>query len=197
VSQFATASELATLLQRSFSTAETNAANLVLAGVSGAIQRHTGQQIEKVDNDDVKLAGVWTRELTLPQWPVISVSSVKVNNGPVAAGTWILAGGKLYRGTLPIFNGPDDWGGDMYLSSWLGPMATVEVVYTHGFAVIPPEVKLICMRAAWRVMSNPDGFNSETVGGYYSVTHGVEAQSTAVLSENEKKELDSFFSRTP
>lgn len=170
----ATPEELAALLGRTFTDAETIAADIVLAGAAAAIRRYTGQHITLVEDDVAVLQGTWARELVLPQWPVVAVSSVKLNGFTVATGTWILSGGsKLYRGNLPIFNGPDDWGGDLFLSSWLGPMAAVEVTYTHGIDPVPDDVKSICLAAAARAMTNPTALDGETIGGYSYMQRAV------------------------
>lgn len=184
VSQFATADELATILRSSFDATEQDAADLLLQGITGSMQRMAGgQKIELVTDDVATLQGTWERELILPQWPVVSVSSVKINDTPIAAGTWFLTGtGKLYRGYLPIFNGPTDWGGDLYLSSWVGPVAAVEVTYTHGINPLPADIKMICLTAAARAFSNPEARTSESVANVYSQTTDVSIVSNLLTS---------------
>jgi len=184
------------MLGATFSADQTVAAELVLAGATAAIRRHTGQTISRVTDDVAVLQGTWARELVLPQWPVVSVSAVQLNGFPVATGTWILSGGsKLYRGNLPIFNGPDDWGGDMFLSSWLGPMASIRVTYTHGFSTVPDDVRSICLAAAGRVVSNPAGLNSETIGNY-SYQASTTGAGGELLTPVEMELLD-HYSREP
>lgn len=191
MAQFASADELAAVLSLggqpvTFTPSEATAADLILSGVSAAVQRHTGQIVEKVVDDTVVLQGNWSRELQLPQWPVVSVSAVKVNGAPVATGTWYLAAGKLYRGYLPVFNGPDDWGGDLFLSSWLGPISTVEVTYTHGFDPIPDDLRLFAVRVAARLLDNPEGATSLKLGIYEE----RQAATAGLLTEAEKAEVD-------
>lgn len=192
--QFASSADLAALLRRTFSAADTAAANLVLDAVTGAIKAHTGQTIEKVTGDVAKLRGTWARELELPQWPVLAVSGIKLNGYTVPTGTWLLAANKIYRGNLPIFNGPDEWGGDLWITTWLGPAAIVEVTYDHGFETIPGNIKGLCLKAAARMFEGPDGATSETIGNYsYSRTEGV--ADSALLTEAEKAELDRWDPR--
>lgn len=187
MAQFASADELAAFLRvPAFDAPGIVAANLCLAGASAAIQRYTGQQIELVTDDVQKLQGTWSKELELPQWPVVSVSDVRINSGVVAPGTWFLtSNGRLYRGYLPIFNGPDDWGGDLFLTSWLGPISTVQVTYTHGWETIPDDVKLVTLRVAARAMGNPTAATQEHIGAY-SVSY---APGTATLTEADEKDL--------
>jgi len=189
VTAFAAVSDLEAVLGVTFSAQEATAANLVLLGVSAAIRRYTRQTVDLVTNDVAVLQGTWSRELVLPQWPVVSVSNVLINSGQVAAGTWFLTGNnKLYRGYLPIFNGPDDWGGDLFLSSWLGPISTVQVTYTHGFAVIPDDLKLTTVKVAARIFGNPTGDAREQIGGTrtgYKVDYGA-----TNLTKDEQAEVD-------
>lgn len=190
MSQFASAVELAAFLGTTFDSEQTTAANLCLAGASGAIKRHTGQQVELVTDDQVVLQGTWSKELILPQWPVLGVSSVKINNGVVAPGTWFLTGnGRLYRGYLPIFNGPDDWGGDLFLSSWLGPISAVGVTYSHGFDLIPDDLKLLVLKVAARTLNNPSGSSGEHIGNY-SDTFSVGGDGDGTLTKAEKVEIE-------
>ncbi len=193
MSQFATADDLAVFLRTEFDPTEQAAADLTLAGVSATIQKHTGQRLELVTNDVAVLQGTWARELVLPQWPVLSVSSVKINGSPAAAGTWFLTGtGKLYRGYLPIFNGPDDWGGDLFLSSWLGPVAAVEVTYTHGFNPIPADIVLTTIKVAARILANPEEVVRESVANVYLVQHGRTAEGMGILTPEEQSALDYY-----
>lgn len=190
----ATTEQLAAALGQTFSAAQEIAAAQALDTAAAAIRRHTGQHITLVEDDVAVLQGTWARELVLPQWPVVSVSAVMLNGFTVATGTWILSGGgKLYRGNLPIFNGPDDWGGDLFLSSWLGPMASVSVTYTHGFDPCPADVTGICLAAAGRLLTNPAGLKGETIGDY-SYVGGDAVQ--GILTEGEMALLDRY-SREP
>lgn len=180
VSQFATANELATIIKRTFNAEEIAAADLLLQLISGEIQRHTGQHIELVTDDHVTLHGNYGRQLVLPQWPVIAVSAVSINGNAVAAGTWTFAGNILYRGSLPVFNGPDDWGGDLSATSWWGPLAAIAVTYTHGFATIPDDVRSVCLRAGARALERPEWAST---GNYYQ-------RDFEFLSDDDRKLLD-------
>lgn len=186
MSQFASTTDLAHLLKRALTTDESVAADLALTLVTDAIKTETDQQIEHVTNDVVTLQGNWTNKLELPEWPVLGVSAVTVNGAALAAGTWFLAAHTLWRGNLPIFNGPDDWGGDLFFSSWLGPGQAIVVTYSHGFATIPDVIRAVCIRAALRLVGNPEGLKSETVGTSRS------DPDPDLLTDNEKQLLNRF-----
>lgn len=189
MTQFASVDDLATLT--TLAPEEEAAADMLLTAASAAIIRATGQQFELVTNDDAVLRGTWDRTLVLPQRPVVAVSAVSINGLAVPTGTWLLAGYTLYRGHLPIFNGPDDWGGDIYLTSWGGPMSAVQVTYTHGFAQIPADVAMVCMQAALRALRNPEGDTGETIGQYSHQTAPDHAAGI-VLTDAEQAALSAY-----
>ncbi len=64
------------------------------------------------------------------------------------------------------------------------------VVYTHGFAVIPNDVKGVCLALAARSLQSPDGVNSETVGSY-SVSYSRTGGAVSLLDE-ERRLLDRY-----
>jgi hypothetical protein len=76
-----------------------------------------------------------------------------LNRGP-----WVGGGAEIANADVP-------WGG------WGGPKATVVVTYSHGYEVIPDDIKGVCLSAAARAFTspglvNPAGVESETIDGY-------------------------------
>lgn len=130
----ATPAQLASAMQQDLDLAS---AELALQGATAEVQDATGQRLVRVTDDTVTLPAVSGRSLlTLPQQPVVSVSSVTAYGSPVT--DWELVDGQLER-----------------LAGWFGlPGATsawvsrVTVVYTHGFAVIPQKLVEVTLRLA-------------------------------------------------
>lgn len=151
-------------MKRTFSAEENAAATLVLGIASDTIRAFTHQTISRVTDDVAVLHGTWESELELPQRPVISVSTIKVDAVALTIGSWALTAGKLYRGRLPLVNGPD-WDGPT-VGHWGGPSSAIEVTYTHGWAVIPRDIVGLCLEMARRsaAVTDADGVKSETVG---------------------------------
>lgn len=179
---FATVDELAAYLQRSLSAGEA-AADLLLEIASGTIRDFTLQTIDLVEDDEIALTGANGRRLWLPERPVIDVSSVAVDGQLTPATTYRwTSDGEL--GLLPW-----EWSVNTSGASghWGGPHATVTVVYSHGYAVIPPAIKGVCLALAARGMAAPDaGAVTQTSLGSFSESYSREAAMTLTAAEERK-----------
>lgn len=189
---FASVSEMETLLRRTFSPPETAAANLILAGVTGAIQRAARQQIQLVTDDTVELRGVWNQDLKLPQRPVLDVSAVTLRD-PAGISLALISTrdyvwnrfGDLQRiGFIARIPRPIE-------GYWGGPAATVTVTYTHGFATIPDDIQAICLNAAARAFYAPE--SSIATDGSGGFTAG--RTTVGYLTADEQKELKRVYGR--
>lgn len=184
----ATVADLATLLGRSFTPEQELQAQALLDQASSVVRSYVRQDITRSTSTDTftmrradavlhRCAGV----VTLPQRPVVDIDTV------------------LIDGTAT-----QDWwqdGNDLLLRSWTWdrpPTAhrppQVTVTYTHGFDEVPGDIKAIVLQAANRVIVNPSGIRSETVGGE-SVTYLIPAVGEylgVLLSRTEQKVLDRY-----
>ena len=108
-----------------------------IAEATAAIQNYTNQVLTYVEDDSIMLDSLGGNKLYLPQLPVISVSSVSVDELPlVTTGDYKLGQyGILYR----VWN------------HWTPGIQNITVVYTHGYAVMPDDIVSICARAAARI----------------------------------------------
>lgn len=151
---FVTITEYETFLGRTFTAGtETNQATQALELATSFVQNYTGQHIFQVVNDEVEL---WPRSspnvVILPEMPVTSVVSVIDSDGLAVTGWTLRPGGVLRLDT-----------------GWNAP---VTVTYTHGYAVIPDDIKLATMRTASAFTANPSGNVRQESIGSYSVTYG-------------------------
>lgn len=190
---FATEAELEAYTGTSI---DTTRAELLLDLATGAIRAYTNQTISRVTSDVVVLPGSWSNRLELPERPVVSVATVKIEDTTLVAdadyvwdGRWTLLRGTSEAGVLVINDGPlisshGDWG---------GAGAQVTVTYTHGFATIPDDVKGVCLALAARSLASPDGVNSESVGSY-SVSYSRSGGAVSLLDE-ERRLLDRYRRR--
>ncbi|KUN99490.1 hypothetical protein AQJ84_11115 [Streptomyces resistomycificus] len=177
--------DLATLLGRTFTPEQEAQAQALLEQASAVVRAYLRQHITRATTTDTftmrradpllhRCGGV----VTLPQRPVVGIDTVSVNE--VETSDW--------------------WqdGSDLLLRSWAwdGPPVAhrppqVTVTYTHGWEEVPGDIKAIVLQAANRVIVNPGGLRSETVGGEsvtYLVPNGGEALGV-LLSELEKRAL--------
>lgn len=181
----ATVADLATLLGRTFTPDQELQAQALLDQASSVVRGYLRQDITRATTTDTftmrradrllhRCGGV----VTLPQRPVVDITSVKVNDVDTAD-WWQDGSDVLVR----------SWSWDQPPAAHRPPQVTV--TYTHGWDPVPGEIEAIVMQAVNRVIVNPSQIRSETVGGEsvtYLVPNGGEALGV-LLSEVEKKAL--------
>ncbi|MFF0277451.1 hypothetical protein [Streptomyces sp. NPDC004330] len=184
----ASVADLAAMLNRTFTAAQEAQAQALLDQASSIVRSYLRQDITRATTTDTftlrradpvqhRCGGV----VTLPQRPVVDIVSVSVNG--TATSDWWQDGNDL------LLRSP----------AWTHPPAAhappqVEVTYTHGWDRVPGDITAIVMQAATRVMVNPSGIRSETVGGE-SVTYLVPSTGEflgVLLSRTEMKALDRY-----
>lgn len=190
----ATVADLAAILGRTFTAAQESQAQALLDQASSIVRAYVRLDITRATTTDTFTMRWSDRQhlgtpfdcnrhgqVTLPQRPVETVTSVEVN-GTVTQDWW-LEQDQLYLRSVP----------------WLGPPGAhqapqVEVTYTHGWDPVPGDIQAIVMQAANRVMVNPSGIRSETVGGI-STTYLIPATGenlAVLLSRTEMRVLDRY-----
>jgi hypothetical protein len=183
-----TVADLATRLGRTFTPQQELQAQALLDDASSVVRAYVRQDITRATTTDVftmrradpllhRCGGV----VTLPQRPVVDIASVSVD-GTATSDWWQEDSDILVRA----------WTWDHPPAAHRAPQVTV--TYTHGWDPVPGDIQAIVMQAANRVMVNPSGIRSETVGGE-SVTYLIPAVGEylgVLLSNTEKKVLDRY-----
>ena len=107
------------------------------------IRSYTGQHISLVEDEEVKVWPLMRRVVVLPENPVVDVTSV-------TDADYGLVDVDDYEWT--------PWGTitSRYLSGY-----ALTVVYSHGFAVIPDDIRGVCIEVAKRALENPAGLQRE------------------------------------
>ena len=152
MASFATPADLATRMKKTFTPAQVDQAELLLAGATARIRALTDQWISQVVDDVFTTGAPVSRVLWLPQRPVAAVDSVKVDG--VVVTDWVRRGGRLIR--------TDPW-------ATVGEEVEVEVTYTHGYPAESDGLELArdaCLALAAQGMSNPDGLKQESIDDY-------------------------------
>jgi hypothetical protein len=195
LAQFATADELGSFLGRSLEPGEVARADLLLRLASARIQSEACQRLELVTDDEVHLIGNYSAVLLLPELPVLDVSAVTVRSGWGIGSSIVIPSGQILwerRGLVQRrlvgveINGPYvPYGG------WGGPYATVDVTYSHGYEVLPDDVRGACLAMAARAWENPDGaiVQSESVDGAMSASYAPPVTTGVQLTEEERKTI--------
>jgi hypothetical protein len=159
VTSFATPADLASYLQ---TTVDTASAQLSLDLATALIKNYTRQTLSYVADDTVVLRGN-TAVLLLPQRPVVGtpvvnglVPSAVYRFDPPDRLTYGVPSGNL--AAAQYANGPNPVYG-------VWPLA-VTVTYSHGYQVIPDDIRGACISVAARAYDNPQGLRGETIGSY-------------------------------
>jgi len=165
-------------------------AALFLKIASGEVRAYTGNLFDLVEDDVVILNGTGTRVLLLPEAPVSDVGEVLEAVGRTNA---LALGGPLT--TSPSW----EWDDDGVIERIDGGVFTrrrrfYQVTYSHGFEVVPDEVKGIVLSLASRSLLNPEGVRQETLGRYSYTLAGAAAG--VGLHETELRTLDAYFVST-
>lgn len=203
MTQFATASELASILQ--LPQVDTVTSNLLLGFAADMIREEVGQDIdllttaETYDGLNNRRAPEYNNLLLLLQRPTISITSVTENQTNVGVvslvqGTdYVLGeGGKLYR----IQDSDED-----NELAWTTKKQGIVVTYTHGWDVNTPQyqtAKAISLQLSGRAYINPQAMYELRVGGYQVSYFSRATPITGLLQLTpiEKKMLDSLRPNT-
>lgn len=155
---FATSSDLATRLQRSFTAAEAAAADALLADATGYLQAEIGQLVERGTRTVELRFPPCGSPIRLPQQPVVSVASVTLNGSAIT--DWVLdSEGRIHR--------DGGWPADT------DGFTRVAVVFTFGVTDVPAELRTWCCVLAAGALAqsargtlSPSGVASERIDDY-------------------------------
>lgn len=195
---FATAADLATRLGISLTSDEQSRATALLALASGLIQDVVGQTIALVTDDTLSMPGTPEDRIELPQKPVVSVTSVSLDEVALTEGSdWYLDGSTIFRRAAFFSRDFGILDGPYLLGSAFGtPLQTLTIVYTHGYtaAEIPATVKSICLEAVVRCFVNPGAVARKTVGNTSTVYDNMRfSPSGLILTDDERRTLKRRF----
>lgn len=141
-------------------------ASLAVSGACALIRTLTEQELDLVTDDTAVFSGRGTSwHLLLPQCPVVEIDEVRIDDETFL--DWELRRGGVLRSTD---------------AKWPEGEANIEVDYSHGFAVMPSELRLLALAIAARTYQQGIA-RQETTGGS-SVTWSV--PSSLDLSSGEK-----------
>lgn len=194
MSALASPADLTARLGRDLTEQEAARAEALLTDASAVVRAYTRQDFELHTDDEVVLRATGGR-ISLPGRPVQGVTRVEVIGGSEALPDFTLADW-LFDGIdtvrvgegAAVINLPEAWWDDD------GYPGTYRVTYTHGYAEAPADVLSVVCGVVLRVLTNPSGYRSETVGSY-SVTYAVPATGEQLgtnLTRYEMKMLDRY-----
>lgn len=135
----------------------------LLWALTAASRRFRGavrHPVSLVAGDTVTLDGNGRESVLLPAAPVLAVASITLDGAALTEGTDF------------------DWSADGFLRrlTWVWPdrLRCIQVVYDHGYAVVPEDIQEVVIDQARAMYRIDPGVQTKTVGGQ-SVTFGVQA----------------------
>lgn len=143
------------------------------------IRDYLCQQVDLVAADVVTVWGTGTRALTLPELPIVAVSSI-VCNGTAITDYTVDQYGLVWRNQT----GYTSWAQPGY---WPAGLQYV-ITYTHGYATVPGIIKTTALRLARLAIGRPDGVAQESVAGY-SATYLTDDDVLSVLQRRIVKRI--------
>ena len=127
-----------------------------ILAATAAIRNYTKQVISYVSEDTIALDGTGNARMFIPEHPVLAVDSVTEDGELLVQGTDYEVSanyGILYR----INN-----------KKWAQGYGNIEIVYSHGYVVIPDDIVDVATRAASRMYQA--GLRASDTGGIAGVT---------------------------
>lgn len=129
-----------------------------LAVATATIRGYCQQHLSLVENDVLEFLGAGPH--FLPETPVVAVSRVEVRD---RLGAWT---------SVPIESVLIDQGTGLVHAP--GAPTKVRVTYTHGYQVIPNDLRTIAAGIAARFYQAPSGLASERIGQTYATYRGAD-----------------------
>ena len=173
---FCAIDDLQNLLQLTIPAEKVGSADAAILAATEAIRNYTNQKISLVTDETIILDGNGRIRIFLPELPVVNVTSVTLDGVLLVNGTDYKLGshGIIYR-----------LGGN----KWTDGIQNIEIIYSHGFATIPDDIKTVCVRAAARAYQaglKAEEMNGISIASYglgdYSVTYGQDQVAEGVSS---------------
>lgn len=162
--------ELASALQRDLDTASATLARDVATALVESLTGPLGSQQSTVT---LPLDGTC---IDLPSEVVTAVASVSVD-GVAAQFEWLRPHPRVRLLSWVLAGYPVTW-------------HTVEVVYTHGFGIVPPVAKAVALEVAKRAYANPSGLRDSRIDDY-SESYGPAGGAAGVtLTDLEIRQLE-------
>lgn len=160
MSQLATASELASYLQKDV---DTSSANLALITASGLFETAAGTKFTS-STSTYQVEGRGQPVISLPREPLISIQAVRVAGVTLAVSDYTAVMNNLYR----VIGWGRIWGATIATAPYVGfPPDLVEVDYTYGYTAVPDDVKGAVLETAGAMYQNPDvTVASESIDDY-------------------------------
>lgn len=167
-----TVEELEAFMGREFTEAEEAQAEAIIETVTSMVESYTGVTFSLTENEEIRVQADGYGVFEFNAKPIVNVAVYDLDTtDAVTYATW-------------------DGLGAIY---GLMPNEVVDVVYTHGYEVVPGDIKAVAYGACSRVIYNPSGLRQETVGAISVTYPGIGGEAGTInFSTLEQKVLDKY-----
>lgn len=167
-----TVEELEAFMGRTFTDDEEAQANALIDSVSAVIESETGVSFSVTQDDEVRMQADGYGIIEFSAKPISAVTIYDVNStDELTYATW--------DGLSAVYG--------------LQPNQVVDIVYSHGYQLVPGDIKAVCYGVCSRIMYNPSGLRQETVGAISVTYPGIGGEAGTInFSRLEQKVLDKY-----
>lgn len=157
---------------RTFTESEEAQAQMFIDNVSIIIESETGVSFAAVDNEEIRIQADGYGMIELSAKPISQVAVYDLDETtPLVYGTW--------DGLATVYG--------------LQPNQVVDIVYSHGYATVPGDIKAVCYGVCSRMMYNPGGLRQETVGAISVTYPGIGGEAGTInFSTLERRVLEKY-----
>lgn len=167
-----TVEELEAFMGRQFTDSEEAQANALIDAVSFVIEGEAGVSFSLVENEEIRVQADGYGMIELNAKPISAVAVYDIGGtDELTYATW--------DGLCTVYG--------------LQPNQVVDIVYSHGYAAIPGDIKAVAYGVASRIMVNPGGLRQETVGAISVTYPGIGGEAGTInFSTLEKRILGKY-----
>ncbi len=167
-----TVEELEAFMGRTFDSAEEAQAAAPIDAISDIIEAETGVSFSSVTDEEIRTQADGYGIIEFNAKPISAVTVYELDT------------------TTEIEYAAWD-----HLSAVYGlqPNQVVDVIYSHGYATVPGDIKAVAYGVCSRIMFNPSGLRQETVGAISVTYPGIGGEAGTInFSRLEQKILDKY-----
>jgi len=167
-----TVEELEAFMGRTFTDDEETQATALIDAVSSVIESETGVSFSVTQDEEVRMQADGYGIIEFSAKPISAVTVYDINaTDPLTYATW--------DGMSAVYG--------------LQPNQVVDIVYSHGYQLVPGDIKAVCYGVCSRIMYNPSGLRQETVGAISVTYPGIGGEAGTInFSRLEQKVLDKY-----
>jgi hypothetical protein len=167
-----TVEELEAFMGRTFTDEEEVQADALIDAVSAVVESETGVSFSITQDQEIRIQADGYGIIELSARPISSLAVYDVNStDELTYETW--------DGLSAVYG--------------LQPNQVVDIVYTHGYQIVPGDIKAVCYGVCSRIMYNPSGLRQETVGAISVTYPGIGGEAGTInFSKLEQKVLSKY-----